>query len=226
MSESWERHNMTLDQIIDLDNHVIISNVHQRIGKGGRPAIIVNNDKYIVQNLTNTVINIKWGVEVVWCLLTPKEMTLDSKIRHIACAAIYSKPGSKNKSYLLDHISEAFNILSAKFLTGLHFILAGDTNELKLDQILNLSPSFVQVVTKPTRIDPITGKEVIIDPIIMTLSPYYQEPQCLPPSILIQIRMVLHLITELCYKNLSVLSIIKVSDPHVLSLLDQSISLV
>ena len=66
MSESWEREEQTLHDIIKLKDHEIISNVYQRKGKGGRPAIIVNKNKFIVQNLTNTTINIKWGVEVVY----------------------------------------------------------------------------------------------------------------------------------------------------------------
>ena len=43
MSESWERENLLLDQIVKLDDHTIISNVSQRKGKGGRPAIFANN---------------------------------------------------------------------------------------------------------------------------------------------------------------------------------------
>ena len=121
------------------------------------------------------------SVEVVWCLLTPKDVTNDSKIQKIACAAIYCKPGLKSKSDLLDHIAESYHFFSTKYGRGLHFILAGDTNELKLDSILALSPSLVQVVQKPTRIDPITGSQKILDPIIMTLSTYYQEPQTLAP---------------------------------------------
>ena len=134
-----------------------------------------------IRDITNTLVNVKWGVEAVWCLLTPKNATKESKVQKIACAAIYSKPGSKHKTDLLDHLAEAFNILSAKFGTGLHFCIAGDTNELKLNSILNLSSNFVQVVTKPTRIDPKTGAEAILDPVIMTLSQYYQEPLCLDP---------------------------------------------
>jgi hypothetical protein len=61
MSESWERDNLTLDQIIKLENHTIISNVSQRRGKGGRPAIFANNKKYEVQIITNTLIQIPWG---------------------------------------------------------------------------------------------------------------------------------------------------------------------
>ena len=144
LSESWERENETLDQLINLDSHTVVSNVYQRPTGvvGGRPAI---KNKFHIQNITNTLINIKWGVEAVWCLLTPKNASNNSKIKKIACAAIYSKPGSKTQSDLLDHISEAFNILNCKFGQGLHFCIAGDTNKLKLNSILNLSSNMVQL---------------------------------------------------------------------------------
>ena len=112
VSESWERANLTLNNVINLEDFIVVSNVHQRRSSqpGGRQAIIVNSSKYHVENMTNTTINVKWGVEAVWCLLTPKNVTNTSKIQKIACAAIYSKPNSKSKSDLLDNIAEAFNI--------------------------------------------------------------------------------------------------------------------
>ena len=177
MSESWERDNLTLDKIIKLENHTIISNVSQRAGVGGRPAIFVNNKKFEVQNITNTLIQIPWGVEAVWCVLTPKNISNDSKIQKIACCALYSKPNSKKKSLLLDHISDAYNILKTKYGRGLHFVIAGDTNDLKLDAILSLDPNFSQIVTKPTRLHP----PAILDPVILTLASFYQEPLCLEP---------------------------------------------
>ena len=124
---------------------------------------------------------VKWGVEAVWAILTPKDVNQTSKIKRIACASIYSKPGSKHKSDLLDHISEALNIVSTKFGEGLHFIIAGDTNELRLKPILDLSPTLVQIFTKPTRYDKNTKKEAMLDPIIMTMSKYYQAPEILDP---------------------------------------------
>ena len=142
---------------------------------------MINKHKYHIQNITNSLINVKWGVEAVWCLITPKNATKNCKVQKIACAAIYSKPGSKHKSDLLDHISEAFNVLSAKFEKGLHFCIAGDTNELNLNPILNLSSSLVQIVTKPTRIDPKTKIGSVLDPVIMTLSQYCQDPLSLDP---------------------------------------------
>ena len=45
MSESWEKENKTLHDIINLDDHIVISNVHQRRGVGGRPALIVSTKK-------------------------------------------------------------------------------------------------------------------------------------------------------------------------------------
>ena len=177
MSESWEREHLTLDKIIKLEDHTVISNVVQRIGQGGRPAIIANHKKYHVQNLTNTVVQIPWGVEAVWCILTPKDVKHDSIVQKIACCAIYCKPNSKKKTLLLDHISDAFNILSTKYGRGLHYILAGDTNDLKLDPILSLSPNLQQIVKKWTRLNP----PALLDPIITTLSRFYQEPMCLDP---------------------------------------------
>ena len=78
---------------------------------------------------------------------------------------------------MLDHISDAFNLLSTKYGRGLHYILAGDTNDLNLDPILSLSPNFQQIVKKWTRMDP----PALLDPIITTLSQFYQEPLCLDP---------------------------------------------
>ena len=177
MSESWEREDLTLAQIVKLEDHTVISNVYQRKGKGGRPAIIANHRKYQVQDITNTVVQIPWGVEAVWCVLTPLNVSHDSTVQKIACCAIYSKPNSKTKTLLLDHISDAYNILSTKYGRGLHFILAGDTNDLKLEPILSLSPNLKQIVRKWTRLDP----PALLDPIITTLFKFYQEPMCLDP---------------------------------------------
>ena len=177
LSESWERESLGLDKIINLEDHVVISNVSQRVGKGGRPAIIANHKKFEVLNLTNTLVQVPWGVEAVWCLLTPNNVTNDSRIQKIACCAVYSKPDSRKKKELLDHMSDAFNILSTKYGRGLHFVIAGDTNDLKLDSILSLSPSFRQIVKDWTRLDP----PALLDPIITTLHSFYQTPICLPP---------------------------------------------
>ena len=177
ISESWERENLKLNEIISLQDYEIISNVFQRKGMGGRPAIIANKKKYDVEDLTKTVVSVPWGVEAVWALLTPKNTTISSKIQKIAVGSIYCKPNSRKKSVLLDHIAQVYNQICSKFSNGLHWIICGDTNDLKLDSILHLNKNMRQVVQDPTRLNP----PRILDPIITTLASYYQLPKCLPP---------------------------------------------
>ena len=83
MSESWERENLTLENVIEMDDFKVISNVFQRKGIGGRPAIIVNSKKYQVENLTQTVVSIPWGVEAVWAVLTQKMQITRAKFRKL-----------------------------------------------------------------------------------------------------------------------------------------------
>ena len=74
------------------------------------------------------------------------------------------------------HRAETYNQLNAKYGKGLYWILAGDTNDLKLDPILHLSPNLKSVVTKPTRLNP----DRVLDNIIKDLPKWYQTPECLP----------------------------------------------
>ena len=176
MSESWERENKSLKEIINIDGYEIISNTSQRKGCGGRPAIFANTKKFEVKDL-KSVVHVPWGVEAVWCLLTSKDRIPNSKVKRIALCALYCKPDSKKKTLLLDHMSEAYNVLCKKYGSDLDFICAGDTNHLKLDSILSLDSRFTQVVKEWTRNNP----PAILDPVMMTLSHYYQEPNYLEP---------------------------------------------
>ena len=177
MSESWEREEESLENVIEIEGYKVLSNVHQRKGKGGRPAIIVNTQKYEVENLTNTIINIPWGIEIVWAVLTPKNNQNTWDVKKFVVASVYCKPNSKKKTLLLDHIAQVYNLLSSKYKKGLHWLICGDTNDLRLDPILALSPNLQQVVQHYTRLNP----PRILDPIITTMARYYQDPQVLPP---------------------------------------------
>ena len=177
ISESHDRENKKLEENLELEDHVVISNIHQRIGKGGRPVLMIDKKKYNVQNLTNTVVDIPWGVEMVWALITPKEVSNDCIVQKIVVGCIYCKPKSKKKSELLDHIASTYNFLSTKYGKGTYWLLAGDTNDLKLDNILNLSPQMKSMVKKPTRLNP----DNILDNIITDMAKWYQEPKCLAP---------------------------------------------
>ena len=177
LSESWERPELGLKEVIEIENTEIISNPYQRKELCGRPAIVVRKTKFDIEDLTNTQISIPWGVEIVWALLTPKDVSANSKVQKIVVGSMYCKPGSRKKSLMLDHIDQVYGQMSAKHQKGLHWILTGDTNELKLDSVLHLNSKFRQVVQDPTRLDP----PKILDPILTTLADFYQKPVCLAP---------------------------------------------
>ena len=113
----------------------------------------------------------------MWAVLTPKNVSSTSDVQKIVVASVYSKPDSRKKTVLLDHISQVYNLLCSKYKRGLHWIIAGDTNDLRLDPILMMSPNLKQVVQNFTRLNP----PRLLDPIITTLSRFYQVPQVLPP---------------------------------------------
>ena len=64
--------------------------------------MIINTLKYHVDNLTNTLISIPWGIELTWAMITPKQAS-KSIVQKIALGSIYSNPNSKKKRLLLDH---------------------------------------------------------------------------------------------------------------------------
>ena len=178
ISESWERANLPLEEILKLDNFQIISNVKQRDFKGGKPALMINKNKYYIKALCPEPITVPIGVECVWSLITPKNCSIKSKTKYIAVAAIYYRgPKSTKKQELFDHIAETFHFLSSKYGSSIQFIIAGDTNRLNLKPITNLSPNLEQLVKVPTRLNP----DRVLDPIISTLGKWYNEPVTKPP---------------------------------------------
>ena len=176
ISESWDRENEGLEEIVNIENFKIIKNVCQRQGSGGKPALLISEKDYFITELSPKVITVPKSVEAVWALMTPKSGGCRSKIKNIAVCAYYYTKNTK-KSDFLDHVTEAFNIILAKYGAGTQFIMAGDTNRLKLNSILDLSPNLKQVVNIPTRKNP----DATLDTIITSLSSYYQEVTTLPP---------------------------------------------
>ena len=172
VSESWEREDETIHDILDDNDLTVISNPYQRRGRGGRPVIIVNHANYNVDKLD---IPCPWGVEAVWGVLSPKNATSLSKIQKIIVCSFYSKPNSRQKTKLLDHISDVFHLMSARYNRGLYFIFGADSNDLRLGPILALNPKFKQCVTEATH------NLSILDPIITDLHPFYQVPIVMEP---------------------------------------------
>ena len=178
MSETWDRVNQPLENLIQIDGYKVVTAVNPRNFKGGKPALIINEEKFIIKQLNPDPITVPDGVEAVWALLTPKDTKPNKQLSHIAVASIYYRgPKSTRKDALFDHIAESYHLLMAKYGIGLQFIIAGDTNRLNLAPILNLSPSLKQVVQVPTRLNP----DVILDPVITTMWKLFLPPITKPP---------------------------------------------
>ena len=177
VSETWERETIPLPELISLPNHTVISNVYQRKGVGGRPALVINHEKFSISTSTKDLVPLPWGVETTIAMIARKLFKSESSVKRIFLVSIYCKPKSRKKTALLDYLSDVYNIMTKQYSEGTYWIIAGDTNDLKLDAILNLSPQMKQVVNSPTRLNP----PRMLDPIITTLSKYYQTPVCQKP---------------------------------------------
>ena len=83
VSESWERQDEPLANVLDIEDYQVISNPYQRKGVGGKPALIINTKKFNVINPNQSMITIPWGLEIVWAIITPKEVSNSIKIKRI-----------------------------------------------------------------------------------------------------------------------------------------------
>ena len=178
VSESWGRENLSVEKLLNLPNHRVLKSPVQRDFRGGKPVIIVNEEKFHVKSLCPDPLTVPIGVECVWALVSPKQTGPQSRIKYIAVASFYYRgPKSTKKDELFDHIAESFHLLSSKYGPDLQFLIMGDANRLNLSPITNLSPRLKQEVKVFTRLDP----PAILDPIITTLGKWYQSPVSKPP---------------------------------------------
>ena len=67
VSETWERGNKNLPDLITLTNHTVISNIFQRKCVGGRPALVINNEKFTITTPVESAVSLPWGLEANYC---------------------------------------------------------------------------------------------------------------------------------------------------------------
>ena len=163
--------------MIQIEGYRWVQNVIQRKRKGGKPALLINEKDYYIRELCPDIITVPVNVEAVWSLLTPKNTTVHSKVKRIAVASVYYSSSQTRKSDFLDHISEAYHTLCAKYGSDLKFIITGDFNRMNIKPILNLSPDLKQVVQVVTRTNP----DATLDLIITNLTSLFHPPTTLPP---------------------------------------------
>ena len=136
---------------------------------GGGAAILVNSRKWLANGLDEIIV--PQGLEIVWVKVAPR---FQSALKILIAVGIYSKPNSRKKSILSDHIASNFHYLKMKHPEA-RFLFMGDFNCYKPDNILLLSAQLRQLIHYPTYGDK------ILDLINTDLHTLYHPPVPVPP---------------------------------------------
>ena len=90
MSESFERENKPLQELLQLEKYEIINMVKRREFKGGNPAIVVNKEKYLDKKICPEPVTVPVGVEVIWAIISPRNNSSNLKILQLgrACSVL------------------------------------------------------------------------------------------------------------------------------------------
>ena len=131
---------------------------------GGGSAILVNQRNFLSAEIKDIIVSPK--LELVWVKVIPKKKT---EIKVIIICGLYSKPNSKSKTLLNDHIATNYHLLKMKY-KDVRFIFLGDFNDHKPDLILQLSPQLRQLVHYPTH------STQVLDLLITDMHVLYHPP--------------------------------------------------
>ena len=173
-SEVWERkenkkQKFRIEEMLEMQNISYISTPRPN-RRGGGSAITCDDTLY---HLKEIKVHNPDNLEVTFATVRPRDENSSQFI--IILCAVYSPPRSRKKSKLIDFISNTYNYLKSSKYPSAYFALGGDINDLKVDNLLEISPMFQQIVTLPTR-----GLKTL-SVIITDLWDYYQKPEILPP---------------------------------------------
>ena len=174
LSEVWEKaenqkHKAEIELMLEMEGLKYFSTTRPRGKRGGGAAIIVNTERFKVENLN---VQIPPHLEVVWALAKPRSEA--AKIKKIILCAFYSPPRSRLRFKLKDHIIGTLQVLTTRYPECGIFI-GGDKNKMDISQFLNCNLKLKQIVNRPTR------KQEILDVAMTNLFPYYNAPIIVPP---------------------------------------------
>jgi hypothetical protein len=78
-----------LSDVIDIDGYQLVQNIVQRKKKGGKPAILVNRNKFHIKELSPDVVIVPVNIEAVCALLTQKNSFSSQRYKKIVVASLY-----------------------------------------------------------------------------------------------------------------------------------------
>ena len=176
-SEIWEdkekaAHANTIEEALEVHGIQYISPPRPNRRGGGAAITLISDSPFVLTKLDISVLSGVHSLEVCWGLLRPRTST--GHIKCIIVCAFYLPPYSKKKSALIEHIS--INYFTLKSLhSESAFICGGDKNDLNIQLLLDIDPSFRQIVSSPTY------RQSVLDILVTDIGQYYEEPIIRPP---------------------------------------------
>ena len=139
---------------------------------GGGVCILVNPDKFFI---AQPKVLVPEGVEVVWCVISPKNTPKQAKIKNICISSVYISPKSRYKKQTIAHIVESIHLIRSYYDNSISFCISGDFNKYPYQEILDCLGSLQNIQNEATR------KGEVLDLIITDMHTSYLPSLTLPP---------------------------------------------
>ena len=175
-SETWEktsnkRLKCDIERMFQMDGLEFLSCPRPSSKRGGGCAIIVNRKNFTVEKLQ---VEIPHKLEVIWCLVRPREVTRTMQFKEIIACAFYSAPNYRKNAKLVQHLISQMHLFLVKYPRA-GFVSGGDRNKMQTNQIVTALPKCIQVVTKFTY-----KNRKIHDVMLTNMSHLYAVPYIAP----------------------------------------------
>ena len=171
-SEIWEDKEKvaqakTIEEALEIHGIQYISTPRPNRRGGGAAITLISESPFVLTKLDIPVESGGQSLEVCWGLLKPKNPT--GHIKCLIVCAFYLPPYSRKKTALVEHITLNYFSLKSQHPDSA-FVCGGDKNDLNIQLLLNIDPSFRQIITKPTY------KQSVLDVLVTDIGQYYMEP--------------------------------------------------
>ena len=172
-SEIWEvkeklEHKNKVEEAFELHGILYISNPRPKRRGGGAAITLCDMENQFT--LARLPIYVPPDLEVCWGIIKPKS---PGSIKEIIVCSFYCPPRSRKKTKLVEHISVNYFTLKSTHPNSA-FIGGGDKNDLNIKHLLDINPSFRQIVTKPTH------KNSVLEVIVTDIGHFFNEPVIRP----------------------------------------------
>ena len=175
-SETWEKTSnrklkCDIERMFEIDGLEFISCPRPSSKRGGGCAVIVNRRNFTVEKLQIEIPN---KLEVVWCLVRPREVTKSMQYKEIIACAFYSPPNYRKNAKLVQHLISQMHLFLVKYPKA-GFVTGGDRNKMQTNPIVTALPKCIQIVTQFTY-----KNRKIHDVILTNMSHLYSVPYIAP----------------------------------------------